>query len=51
MSNRFLLVLFLLFGILGVSAQKPQVVITGKILESDNNIPFEYATISFLLQE
>ena len=48
MHNNLVTVLLLCFGLSFVSAQNTQVIITGKVLESNNNLPVEYATISLL---
>ena len=48
MHNKLVLVCLLCFGLSVVSAQNTQVIITGKVLESNNNLPVEYATISLL---
>jgi len=48
MHNNLVIILLLCFGLSFVSAQNTQVIITGKVLESNNNLPVEYATISVL---
>ena len=48
MHNNLVIILLLCFGLSFVSAQNTQVIITGKVLERNNNLPVEYATISVL---
>ncbi|WP_142786505.1 TonB-dependent receptor domain-containing protein [Changchengzhania lutea] len=48
MHNKLIIVLLLFFGFSFASAQNSQILITGKVLESNNNLPVEYATISVL---
>lgn len=48
MHNKLVIVILFFFGLSLVSAQNTQVIITGKVLESNNNLPVEYATISVL---
>jgi len=48
MHNKLVIVTLLFFGLNVVSAQNTEVLITGKVLESNNSLPVEYATISVL---
>ena len=48
MYNKFVIFLFFLFGLSIVTAQNTKILITGKVLENNNNLPIEYATISLL---
>ena len=48
MNKLFLFIIYIFFGLSFVSAQNQNIKITGKVLESANNLPIEYATISLL---
>jgi len=50
MNKLFLTIIFLVFYVSSVSAQRPEqkeVKITGKVIDKDSNQPLEYATIAF----
>ena len=48
MSHKFILTFLLVFTFGCISAQNAPILIKGKVLESNNNLPIEYATISIL---
>lgn len=48
MQKNITIILLIFFGCPIVLAQNPQILITGKVLESNNNIPIAYATIAVL---
>ncbi|MFD1163136.1 MULTISPECIES: TonB-dependent receptor domain-containing protein [Hwangdonia] len=48
MMKNLIIILHLLFGFNIVVSQSSQILITGKVLESNNNLPIEYATIAIL---
>jgi outer membrane receptor protein involved in Fe transport len=48
MPKLFLFIICLFFGLNSISAQNQNIEIIGKVLESNNNLAIEYATISIL---
>lgn len=46
MLHRIILVIFMFFEINSLSSQNSQILITGKVIENNNLLPIEYATIS-----